>query len=71
MLLLVICVLILINSIITTGLFQVLVAANWRWLKEPRLAQPVLFLMPLVLLSIELWLGSLLSRLWTKPSADR
>lgn len=67
-LLLVICVLILINSILTTGLFHVMSANGPRWLSEPRLAQPLLFLAPLLLLSLELWIGSVLGRLWSRPN---
>lgn len=62
-LLLVICVLILINSILTTGIFHAVFSNGPRWLKEPRLAQPLLFLAPLLLLSVELWIGSRLGRL--------
>ena len=57
-LLLVICVLILINSILTTAIFHGFSSGGPRWLNEPRLAQPLLFLSPLLLLSIELWMGS-------------
>lgn len=63
-LLLVICVLILINSILTTALFHVFSSSGPGWLKEPRLSQPLLFLAPLILLSLELWAGSRLGRLW-------
>ena len=70
-LLLVICVLILINSILTTALFQVASGSGPRWLNEPRLSQPLLFLAPLVLLSLELWIGSVLGRLWRRPNGHR
>jgi len=70
-LLLVICVLILINSILTTGIFHAVSSSGYRWLREPRLAQPLLFLGPLLLLSAELWIGSRLSRLRTKPNGPR
>jgi hypothetical protein len=70
-LLLVICVLILINSIVTTAIFHGVSASGPRWLKEPRLSQPLLFLAPLVLLSVELWIGSLLGRLWRRPNGRR
>lgn len=66
-----ICCLILVNSIITTAFFQVFLNGEIRWLKEPRLAQPLLFLAPLFLLSIELWIGSLVSRLWTRPNGEQ
>jgi hypothetical protein len=69
-LLLVICLLILLNSMFTTVMFHILSAANWRWLKDPRLAQPVLFLMPLILLSLELWFGSVVRR-WFRPMTDQ
>ena len=68
-LLLVICTLILVNSILTTVIFQVAWQNGPRWLKEPRLSQPVLFLAPLLLLSIELWIGSHLGRRWRRPNA--
>jgi hypothetical protein len=42
-----------------------------RWLKEPRLSQPLLFLAPLFLLSSELWIGSHWGRLWRKPNGQR
>ena len=69
-LLLLICVLIVVNSVVTSAVFQAFNAGGPRWLKEPRLAQPVLFLAPLLMLSIEIWIGSLLSRLWTRPNGD-
>jgi hypothetical protein len=68
-LLLLICVLILANSILTTALFQAFSAGTW--LKEPRLSQPLLFLAPLILLSMELWVGSFLARLWRNPNGQR
>lgn len=69
-LLLVICVLILINSILTAGIFQMLSSSGPRWLKEPRLTQPLLFLAPLLLLSVELWIGSLLGGRAGRTPAD-
>jgi len=65
-LLLLVCVLILVNSIATAILFQAFSGSELRWLKEPRLAQPVLFLAPLFLLSLELWAGALLSGRWSQ-----
>ena len=70
-LLLVICVLILINSIVTTAIFHAISPSGPRWLKEPRLTQPLLFLTPLVLLSFELWIGSLLGRGWSRRNGPR
>jgi hypothetical protein len=70
-LLLVICVLILINSILTTAIFHAVSAGGPAWLKEPRLSQPLLFLAPLVLLSLELWIGSVLGRFWRRPNGQR
>lgn len=70
-LLLVICVLILINSIVTTAIFHAVSDDTIRWLQEPRLSQPLLFLAPLVLLSVELWIGSVLGRLWRRPNGQR
>ena len=67
-LLVVICVLILINSILTTGIFHAVSLSGPRWLKEPRLAQPLLFLGPLLLLSLELWIGSVLGRFWSRQN---
>jgi hypothetical protein len=67
-LLLVICTLILVNSILTTGVFHLIGSGRARWLTEPRLAQPLLFLAPLLLLSLELWLGSVLNRFWFRPN---
>jgi len=69
MLLLVICVLIVLNSVATTVVFHAFYG-SLSWLKEPRLAQPVLFLAPLVLLSLELWLGSRIRRFWTRTNGD-
>jgi len=70
-LLLLICVLILINSILTTAIFHAVSASGPRWLKEPRLSQPLLFLAPLVLLSFELWIGSFLARLRRSPNGQQ
>jgi hypothetical protein len=70
-LLLLICVLILINSILTTAVFHAVSATGVPWLKEPRLSQPLLFLVPLVLLSLELWIGSVLGRLRRRPNDQR
>lgn len=63
-LLLIICTLVLANSIFTTAVFQAAVVNGPQWVREPRLSQPVLFLAPLVLLSIELWIGSHMGRVW-------
>lgn len=70
-LLLLICFLILVNSIFTTAVFHGLSASGPRWLREPRLSQPLLFLAPLALLCLELWLGSHLGRLWRRPNGQR
>lgn len=70
-LLLVICALILINSILTMGIFHMLTSGGPRWLAEPRLAQPLLFLAPLLLLSLELWLGSVVGRFRPRPNGPR
>ena len=40
-------------------------------LREPRLSQPMLFLAPLLLLCIELWVGSRLGQLWNKSNVAR
>jgi hypothetical protein len=65
-LLLLICTLILVNSIATTAIFYLFFAAGVSWLKEPRIAQPVLFMAPLLLLCVELWAGARLGRLWSR-----
>jgi hypothetical protein len=70
-LLLVICVLILINSILTTAIFHAVSANGPRWVREPRLSQPLLFLAPLMLLCLELWIGSVLGRLRRRPGGQR
>ena len=70
-LLLVICTLVLINSVITTIVFQATVGNGPTWLREPRLAQPVLFLAPLLLLCLELWIGSHLNWVWRTPKSPR
>jgi hypothetical protein len=69
-LLLLICVLIVVNSVLTSMVFYAFHTSGPQWLKEPRLAQPVLFLTPLLMLCIEIWVGSLISRFWTRPNGD-
>ena len=69
-LLLLICVLIVVNSVIASMVFYAFHTSGPQWLKEPRLAQPVLFLAPLLMLCIEIWIGSLISRFWTRPNGD-
>ena len=66
--LLLVCVMIVLNCLITSVLFQVLSISGLRWLNEPRLAQTALFLMPLALLAFELWIGAIIRRLASRTN---
>lgn len=57
--LLLMCALVVINSIFTTALYTVGERSGLDWLKNPRLGQPLLFLGPLLLLAIQLRLATL------------
>ena len=59
--LLVICVLIIVNSVATSTVFAGVENSGVEWLKNPRVGQPLLFLIPLLLLVIELWLASIVA----------
>ncbi len=64
--LLAICTLIALNSVVTSTLFSILRQLHFKWLEDARFGQPLLFLTPLLLLSLELWFFSILRRGWKR-----
>lgn len=69
--LLAICALVALNSVATTAIYYLLSASGLSWLQNARLGQPLLLLGPLILLTIELWLGSALRAMLLRRSAER
>jgi hypothetical protein len=57
--LLLLCVLVAINGVLTTSFFTVFARSGIKWLDNPRFGQPILFSAPLLMLVAQLWLASL------------
>jgi len=60
------CALIAVNSVVTTAVYNAM-QNGAPWLKNPRFGQPILFFAPLILLIVELWLASIVSRMLWRP----